>query len=50
MLCPVVATRWCLPAPSLWASLGWGTVPATFILAFFLLGIDEIGVQVRHRV
>jgi len=42
-------TSWLFFLPfGLWASLGWGTVPATFILAFFLLGIDEIGVQIEE--
>ena len=24
----------------------WATVPATFVIAFFLFGIEEIGIQV----
>ena len=26
----------------------WATIPATFVIAFFLFGIEEIGIQV-HR-
>lgn len=31
-----------------WKELGWATVPVDVILAFFLLGIEEIGVQVEE--
>lgn len=33
-------------ARSLWHSLGWDVVPAMAVIAFLLLGIDEIGLQV----
>eukprot|EP01024_Parvocaulis_polyphysoides_P007141 TRINITY_DN12147_c0_g1_i10.p1 TRINITY_DN12147_c0_g1~~TRINITY_DN12147_c0_g1_i10.p1 ORF type:complete len:500 (-),score=22.15 TRINITY_DN12147_c0_g1_i10:449-1948(-) len=33
---------------SLWSELHWFTAPATAITAFFLLGIEEIGVQVEE--
>jgi hypothetical protein len=29
-------------------SMGWATVPITCGMAFFLFGIEEIGVQVRQ--
>lgn len=31
-----------------WRELGWATVPVDMILGFFLLGIEEIGVQVEE--
>ncbi|GBF88612.1 hypothetical protein Rsub_01327 [Raphidocelis subcapitata] len=31
-----------------WSELGWATVPVDVILGFFLLGIEEIGVQVEE--
>jgi predicted membrane chloride channel (bestrophin family) len=30
---------------SLWDRLSWGVVPATAIIAYLLLGIDEIAIQ-----
>merc|ERR1719316_1519835 len=37
----------------LWGQMGdswnhWTTVPATFVLAFFLFGIEEIGIQIEE--
>eukprot|EP00884_Botryococcus_braunii_P000321 jgi/Botrbrau1/1028/Bobra.0076s0002.1 len=32
----------------LWYSLHWGAVPATLLISFFLLGIDEIGVMIEE--
>eukprot|EP00891_Asterochloris_glomerata_P002151 jgi/Astpho2/2151/Aster-03143 len=41
-------TIWLLTLPvALYDSLGWATVPASFIAAFMLLGIEEIGVQIE---
>ena len=31
-----------------WRELGWATVPVDVILGFFLLGIEEIGVQIEE--
>jgi putative membrane protein len=31
----------------LWNSLGWWTLPASVLMAFLLLGTENIGVQVR---
>ena len=35
---------------SLWGELGgnWAVVPASVIIAVFLFGIEELGVQVRR--
>ncbi|KAK9834162.1 hypothetical protein WJX81_003973 [Elliptochloris bilobata] len=33
---------------TLWPTAGWTTVPATTIIAFLLLGIEEIGVQIEE--
>eukprot|EP00891_Asterochloris_glomerata_P002150 jgi/Astpho2/2150/Aster-03144 len=42
-------TIWLLTLPvALYDSLGWATVPASFIAAFMLLGIEEIGVQIEE--
>ena len=30
-----------------WTHMGWGIIPSTIVISFFLLGIDEIGIQVR---
>jgi hypothetical protein len=32
---------------ALWDDAGWGTVPIEALISFFLLGVEEIGVQVR---
>lgn len=31
-----------------WQELGWATIPVTLMMGFFLLGIEEIGVQVEE--
>jgi len=33
---------------ALWEETSWGVVPISGIVAFFLLGIDEIGVQIEE--
>ena len=33
---------------TLWSACGWGAVPASVIIAFLLLGIEEIGVQIEE--
>ena len=33
---------------TLWRACGWGCVPASVIIAFLLLGIEEIGVQIEE--
>ena len=33
---------------TLWHACGWGCVPASVIIAFLLLGIEEIGVQIEE--
>lgn len=33
---------------TLWHACGWGTVPASVTIAFLLLGIEEIGVQIEE--
>ncbi|GAX74963.1 hypothetical protein CEUSTIGMA_g2409.t1 [Chlamydomonas eustigma] len=32
----------------LWVSLKWGIIPATLLISFFLLGIDEIAIQLEE--
>lgn len=29
-----------------WTKMSWGIIPGTLLIAFFLLGIDEIAIQV----
>ena len=33
---------------TLWKSCGWAMIPATSVIAFLLLGIEEIGVQIEE--
>ncbi len=33
---------------TLWHACGWGTLPVSVAIAFLLLGIEEIGVQVEE--
>lgn len=33
---------------TLWKSCGWSMIPATGMIAFLLLGIEEIGVQIEE--
>ena len=33
---------------TLWKTCGWAMIPATFVIAFLLLGIEEIGVQIEE--
>ena len=38
---------------ALWGQLGaswnhWATIPAEFIIAFFLFGIEEVGIQIEE--
>ena len=38
---------------ALWSQLNtswnhWATIPATFIISFFLFGIEEVGVQIEE--
>ena len=33
---------------TLWHACGWGSVPASVVIAFLLLGIEEIGVQIEE--
>lgn len=33
---------------TLWGSCGWGSVPISVTIAFLLLGIEEIGVQIEE--
>jgi predicted membrane chloride channel (bestrophin family) len=41
---------WLLLLPlALWHLCGWGSVPATAVISFVLLGIEEIGVQIEVR-
>eukprot|EP00884_Botryococcus_braunii_P014331 jgi/Botrbrau1/2289/Bobra.101_2s0112.1 len=37
----------CMPL-QLWDTCHWGTVPATLLISFLLLGIDEIGVMIEE--
>eukprot|EP00798_Chlamydomonas_sp_ICE-L_P001482 gene1482-32867_t len=55
--CPLSYTRhtvrflvlWLTALPfSCWHELGWATVPVATLLAFLLLGIEEIGVQIEE--
>lgn len=55
--CPLSYTRhtvrflvlWLTALPfSCWHELGWATVPVATVLAFLLLGIEEIGVQIEE--
>lgn len=34
---------------ALWADCGWAVVPVEAVVAFLLLGIEEIGVQIEVR-
>lgn len=41
---------WLLLLPlALWHLCGWGSVAATAVISFVLLGIEEIGVQIEVR-
>ncbi len=33
---------------TMWSPCGWATIPSAVILAFVLLGIEEIGVQIEE--
>lgn len=33
---------------SLWKTMGWMSVPGMALISFFLLGIDEIGIQIEE--
>ena len=33
---------------ALWEACGWGAIPITLVVAYLLLGIDEIGVQIEE--
>ncbi len=48
---PTQQPQVCATQFTLWHACGWGTVPASIAIAFLLLGIEEIGVQIegQHR-
>lgn len=40
---------WLMAMPfAFWETCGWATIPLTLIIAYLLLGIDEIGVQIEE--
>lgn len=46
---PVNDTRFlCWLQFTLWHACGWATIPASVAIAFLLLGIEEIGVQIEE--
>lgn len=45
---PTQQPQFCATQFTLWHACGWGTVPSSVAIAFLLLGIEEIGVQVEE--